>query len=1828
MRQQVIEGFRLSPQQRQLWRHRGTAGAQVVQCAATLEGADPDRWEQALREVAWRHEALRTRFECLPGMEVPIQVIGEEVALPVRRISAGSMAAAGVEEAVRSWMEQERAPFDLRSAPPVRFALASLGAGRDLLILSAHALCADPWSLENLLCDLVQACAAPGDGEAFDAEALGYVQFSEWQNELLEDRENEDEEASAFWARQTRDDGAPLSLPIERAPHRRTTAERAAAPAVRRRLEAAVLERAAEACGSSVTTLVLTCWGLLLARLADVGEISMQLYTPGRKFPELQGAIGAFGRYLPLRLRGPAGRSLKAEAARVTERLLEVERWEELFAGRAESGVESGDPADFGFDAEDRQTLFEEGSLRLTVLETEWASQPFRLRLSVSRCAGELELTLRFDPAHFDRGAVHRLADSLESLLRQAARSPETATADLDVLGEAERQQMDAWNATAIDFPDEASLSWRFAAQAERAPEAVAVVAPEGQLTFRALSKRVDRLADRLRGLGVGPEVRVALCLDRSLDLITGILGVLAAGGAYVPFDPWQPAERLAALLEDSGAPVVLCQSRSRGRVPCGAWQVVCLDGESAPLAQEPERCASPAAGPESLAYAIYTSGSTGRPKAALIENRSVANLLLALEREIYSRLDGRRPLRVTLNAPVSFDASVKQWIQLLQGRTLLVVPEEVRADGEALLLWLNQNHVDVLDCTPSQLRLLLAAGLGSEPDRFAIYPRAVLVGGEAIDPGLWAQLARDKGRLFFNVYGPTECTVDTTVCRVEPGGTPSIGGALANVRTYVVDAGWRRTPIGVPGELCIAGAGLARGYAGRPDLTAEKFVPDPFAPEPGARLYRTGDRARFCGDGRLEYLGRVVHQVTIRGYRVELGEIEGVLSRHPGVAQTVAALREDQPGRPRLVAYVTPRRRHAEKVGEGQHELPNGLRVTHQNRNETEYLYREIFESRCYARHGIFLPEDACVFDVGANIGMFTLFVQGECTRPRVYAFEPLSAIHDCLRANSQRYGLDVKLFRFGLSDRERTERFTYYPSYSMMSGQSAYAQPSAEIEVIRRFLENQTASGIAGADALLAEAGDLLANRFRMEEAEVTLRRLSNVMREQGIEHVDLLKIDVQRAELDVLLGIDDEDWPRIDQVVLEVHDGAGEATEGRVAQIRALLEPRGFRVVAEQDELLTGTDRYNVYAIRQGLETRAARACEASGLARLREAGAAELSADGLREHARRWLPDFMVPSDLVILDELPITPNGKVDRRALPAPEEVAAAGQRQVRAPRTPIEEVLVGLFAAVLGLDRVGVDESFFDLGGHSLMATQLMARVRETYRVEMPLRLLFERPTPERLAQSVATALRAGVDVRESIPPVPREGDLPLSFAQQRLWFVQQLEPDATMYNSIKALRARGELDVAALEATFTELVRRHEILRTTFLSVSGEPVQRIHPPAPVDLPVIDLEGLPEPVRLDEARRRCKSETTTPFDLAHEVIRFRLLRLSSKDHVILLGFHHILGDAWSLNVIEREVRTLYEGFREGRPAGLPDLPVQYADFAWWQRQWLQGEVLDAHLAYWKKQLAGVPLVLDPAAHEPRPRGVARRQAESLVALGPEITEKIKALGLQQGTTLYMTLLSAFSVLMSRFAQQDDLVLGTSFAGRERVETEGLIGCFVNVLPMRANLTDRPTFLELLGRMREVTLGAYAHQNLPFERLVEELTDERRLGRNPVVQVFFGIQNALDVKLGLPGLEMEPFEEGYEEVRVDLSVWMWESGDALKGVWSYDTSLFLPQTIERMQKGFENLLASLLADPEARVHDLELRTEAEKEELQQQAKALKQSNLERFRKAKARPAAV
>jgi acyl carrier protein len=667
---------------------------------------------------------------------------------------------------------------------------------------------------------------------------------------------------------------------------------------------------------------------------------------------------------------------------------------------------------------------------------------------------------------------------------------------------------------------------------------------------------------------------------------------------------------------------------------------------------------------------------------------------------------------------------------------------------------------------------------------------------------------------------------------------------------------------------------------------------------------------------------------------------------------------------------------------------------------------------------------------------------------------------------------------------------------------------------------------------------------------------------------------------------LKVVQEDWPEVKQLVVETHD-----INGQIKEVTKLLAAHGFKVTVEQDPILKDTEIYNVYAVHpsQAKEELKAQQTFTQSL------------AERLRIYLAERLPEYMVPAHWMVLDELPLTASGKVDRAALPAPEKTAPIS-KQSAPPRTVTEEIVAGIWSEVLEIKQVGIQDNFFDLGGHSLLATQVISRAREAFGVDLQLRSLFEGPTVSSLSRSIEQ-LRLTEKQLIAPPIVPRgEVDqIPLSFAQQRLWFLDQLEPNNPFYNVPAGVRLNGELNIEALERTLSEVVRRHEVLRTSFINVAGEPRQVIGAATKIRLPVCDLSDLPATEREQEAARLAAAESREPFNLSYGPLpRARLLRLAADEHVLLVTMHHIVSDGWSMGVLVREVSALYEAYCAGAESPLPELAIQYADFAVWQRQWLSGTVLEAQLSYWREQLRGLS-TLELPTDRVRPAVQSYMGATAGFALDQEDTAALRELSRREGATMFMVLLAAFQVLLSRYSGQSDIVVGTDVANRNQAETEGLIGFFVNELVLRTELSGASSFVELLQRVREVCLKAYEHQDVPFEKLVEE-QPERDLSRTPLFQVKLVFQNASARTLHMQSLSVSSFGSESQSAKYDLLLALEESDSAVSGALQYSTDLFNQETVESMLGNFKALLASIIANPQARPSEMEILSEAEKEQ--------------------------
>ncbi|HEX7243495.1 MAG TPA: condensation domain-containing protein, partial [Longimicrobiaceae bacterium] len=1063
----------------------------------------------------------------------------------------------------------------------------------------------------------------------------------------------------------------------------------------------------------------------------------------------------------------------------------------------------------------------------------------------------------------------------------------------------------------------------------------------------------------------------------------------------------------------------------------------------------------------------------------------------------------------------------------LLSGGTVRLLARETVRDVERLVGELAE--VDAVHAVPALMREVVRrvqAGPGTLPRM-----RRVYVGGDAVPPDLIGEMRRAFPSAELRVlYGPTEATILGAASRLRAEGEYAwqvVGRPLPGAGLYVCDAGGSLLPAGVPGELWIGGAGVARGYLDRPELTAEKFVPDALGGEPGARLYRTGDRVRRRADGELEFLGRTDAQVKVRGFRIEPGEIEAALLAHAAVREAAVVVREDAPGQRRLVAYVAPGAESGVELwpSVGEYFVYDELiyrGLTHDELRNARYL-------RALER----VAPGKVVLDVGTGMDAILARLAVQAGARHVYAVEILE--------------------RSFLAARERIRELGLEDRVTVLHGDARTVELPEPADVCVSEIVEAIAGGegaaviLDGVRRLLAPGAVMIPGLTRTLFAAVTLPE--EIRREPAFSptaaHYVRRIFEEVGHPFDLRLCV--RDFParnRLSSVGVfeELDFGAGGAAAAEYRREEELVVERAgrldglllwLRMELEEDEVLDimeeETAWFPVYfpLFDPGVEVRPGDRLRVECRAELPEGGVApdysargvlaraggeevpfafesvhhapcyraspfyrRLFADGevpvradlagsLRAHLSARLPEHMVPGAFVVLDRLPLSANGKVDRRALPAPEREAAA---VYVAPRTATEEVLSGIWAEVLGTARVGVEDGFFDLGGHSLLATQVVSRARQAFGAEVPLRALFEAPTVAALAERIEILRGSGAAVAPPVERVPREGPLPLSFAQQRLWVVDRLEPGSAAYNMPYALRLRGGLDAAALRAALDALVRRHEALRTVFAGSDGGPVQVIGPPAPVPLQVVDLRDAPDALR--EAGRLAAEEALRPFDLERgPLLRSTLLRLDEEDHVLCFTLHHVVSDGWSIEVLVREVSALYAG------EPLPELPVQYADYAVWQRGWLSGGTLEAQLGYWREQLAGAPPLLEIPVDHPRAQGQSPRAAGHRFVLPPALSQGLRELARREGATLFMTVLAGWQALLGRYAGQEDVVVGSPVAGRNRREVEGLIGFFVNLLVLRVDLSGDPAWAELLGRVRETALGAYDHQELPFERL-------------------------------------------------------------------------------------------------------------------------------------------
>ncbi|MEU3422355.1 amino acid adenylation domain-containing protein [Streptomyces murinus] len=1912
-RQPLPDPVPLSFAQRRLWflhKMEGPSATYNIPLVLRLTGElDPEALRAAVDDVVARHDSLRTVFpetEGTPRQHVLDSVTAE---LPATEITETELPAA--------LTSASRHLFDLSIEPPLHVELLRLAPDRHVLLLVLHHIAGDGWSLGPLASDLARAYTARVRGEVpgWPDLAVQYADYTLWQNELLGDQDDPESLFATqidYWTRVLAGLPDQLTLPADRPrpavmSYRGDYVTVGIDPVLHQRLT-----DLARSTGASLFMVLQAGLAALLTRLGAGRDIPLGSPIAGRTDHRLDDLIGFFVNTLVLRTDTSGSPTLSELIARVRETSLAAYAHQDV---PFEYLVEHLNPTR----TLAHHPLFQvmlalqnapEAAFQLPGLHIEVApgrthTAKFDLFFSLAERRGAhgepegITGAVEYSSDIYDAPTVQALFDRWVRLLDAATTHPDQPLDDIDLLTFEEHQQvLGAWLDTEAEI-GEGLLPTRFAEQARTTPDAVALIVGDTTLTYTELNNRANRLAHALLRRGAGPDTVIALALPRSADLVVALLAVLKSGAAYLPLDPDHPSGRLAHVLADAAPALLLTSVATDARLPVGDGSPRRLTVDStdtqALLADCPDTDpgdtdrAAPLRAADA-AYVIYTSGSTGRPKGVVVPHAALLNFLQAMRQRVPLRPD-ERLLAVTT---VAFDiAALELYHPLLSGAAIVLAPKESVPQPSAVLDLIARHGVTVVQGTPSLWQMLVA----HEPE--ALRGLRMLVGGEALPVAL-ADSLRTLTDDLTNLYGPTETTIWSTAADLTgTTGAPPIGRPIINTRVYVLDEGLRLVAPGVVGELYIAGTGVARGYLGRPSLTAERFVADPYAPEPGARMYRTGDLVRQNQRGELEFIGRADHQVKIRGFRIEPGEIEAVLTDHPDIAQAAVVVRVEEPGDARLTAYVvadTSAHAYDEEVERSQlSEWQDLYDTVYATAPGTEFGANFASWNSSYDGQPIPLPEmlewrDATVdriralrprrvLEIGVGTGLLLAGLAPECEEYRGTDFSPtvikeLQRHVDADPVLASRVRLHIRpahdfdgLPAGHFDTIVLNSVVQYFPSAGYLEQVIAHAVRAlapggalfiGDVRNLRLLRTFAAAVHTARAD----DPADTAAVRRAVEQSLVLEKELlvdpeyfaalaqhipdlagTDIQLKRGTAYNELTRYryDATLYKTGItphpLTEIPTHPWPRdhdpdADLTALRRHLEAERPTELRVTGVpnprlahelavqhalygdtpppadttRPAVTLEDFQDLGDELGYWTGItwNTHDSGTVDVLLVDRNRRA-EGSPVGTYAPAGtgtsgtplstwttnpAARRGTGALvtelREHSRHRLPDYMVPAFIVPLDRLPLTANGKLDRSALPAPEFTSDGSGR---AARTPQEQIVCDLFAQVLGLPRVGVDDDFFHLGGHSLLATRLIARIRAAFGVELELRSLFEGPTPA----AVAALLDTAGPGRLAVTRRQRPDAMLLSFAQRRLWFIHKMEGPSATYNIPLALRLTGELDRDGLRAALGDLVARHESLRTVFPEAEGVPCQRVLAPeaAVPRLTVTPTTETELPDLLTSAARH-------PFDLAAEPpLRADLFELSSREFVLLLVVHHIAGDGWSLGPLASDLARAYTARVRGEVPGWPDLAVQYADYTLWQNELLGDQddpesLFATQIDYWTRALADLPDQLTLPADRPRPAVMSYRGDYVTVGIDPALHQRLTDLARSTGASLFMVLQAGLAALLTRLGAGEDIPLGSPIAGRTDHRLDDLIGFFVNTLVLRTDTSGSPTLSELIARVRETSLAAYAHQDVPFEYLVEHLNPTRTLAHHPLFQVMLALQNAPEAAFQLPGLHIEVAPGRTHTAKFDLFFSLAERRGAhgepegIAGAVEYSSDIYDAPTVQALFDRWVRLLDAATAHPD------------------------------------------
>jgi len=1848
----------LSRQQQGLWmvdrlsQHRSGYN---LSTALLLEGdLHHDALRKALQHLVDRHETLRTIIHGdTPGPTQ--QTILSEWSLTLHTESLSQASPDRI--AALSDAEAHR-PFDLRQSPGVRARLLVLAERRHIVILTVHHIFCDGWSMSLLAHELSVLYQAERLGAQPRLPRVGtrYLDYAvAQQGRLTPDRLHRSIEYWRTKLAEVPELCLPLDKPRpdtellsigERVDFHLPVGDVAALRALTSSVQAPI--------NAGLMTAIL----IVLARQCDQLDVVIGAATANRDGPSLSNTVGFFVNMLPIRCHFEPDHSFETCVRHVKDTLLEALGHQdlpfEILVDELNPPRKPHQNPIFQFSyvyLNQPSGSLDMNALKISKFSDDVTSR-FDLEMFLGDAAdGSLSGNFVFKPQLFRRESISKLASAFETLVHSAVAAPKQDAFALSLLPP---DQVSALTnqVAARRFPERRCLHEVFEDCARRYPSRTALTFNGQHMSYQALERAANALAHTLVAKGVDAETFVGVRAERNLDLIVSLLAVLKAGGAYVPLDPEYPRDRVLAMIEDCHPRLVLTETQFLADLSTSSAEVVLIDGVSMPARDQDVSPPTVQVSAVNAAYMIYTSGSTGTPKGVIVEHRNVTRLLHATQDWFqFSRHDVW-----TLFHSYAFDFSVWElWGALFHGARLVIVPYMVSRSQDAFFDLLCQEQVTVLNQTPSAFRALIQHSASLDRDE-EICLTQVILGGEALDVqmlGPWFDRFGDQRPRVINMYGITETTVHVTYhpvsyadLRQQTGS--NIGVPIPDLTLHVLDAALQPCAHNVKGELYVGGAGVARGYHNRPELDRERFIQSPFRPT--ERLYRTGDLARRRCGGALEYLGRADHQVKVRGFRIELGEVEGRLHLHPAVrhAAVVASEPDSEDEGVQLLAYFVPDGPFLERRARDEHQeqrIVEGWELTFDdNYAQGEHTGPAAFDLSGWTNSfdGALIPDDEMrewldltlvhlralpheqVLEVGCGTGALLLNLAAEC---QDYVATDLSrtvldnlgpSLHHAGLAQRARLHCAPADAALPVTPRSRDLAILnsvaqYFPSAAYLTrvidqmvdtlrpGGVLFVGDNRNLDLIDEFHAITQLHKAEGALSRRVFSARVTQAIFNDKELLLSPRFFSQlVKRHPRISHVEIhLKRGDYENELnafryDAVLHIDAASPAHTDTTPQPLSPAPSRLmTRARVAcQWRHGREPHLSNVAALRRHL----DTVDGVPFCLADSAPAGPLHNAPALARLANDLAGEL-----RAFLAEQLPAYMLPAAIMALEDIPLTAQGKLDRSALPNPRQSRTAPAHTSGRKLSAAEATMAEIWAETLGVPILSPEDNFFELGGHSLLATRLIAKVNQTYDVETPLRTLFQSPVLSDYVEHVEHARQTAPAASTTAPPDPTDttdqGAAPsgaLSFNQERLWFIHQLDPRDDAYNIPFLLRLSGTLHLDAFKAALQHTAVQHQVFRAEISAgPSGLPQQRFVERAEIAITEVDLRASTPSERQRQIADRTRAFGAMPFDLAQPPLaRALLIRDGDDQWLFMIVIHHIVFDGWSIKLLIETIRTGYQNLLDGKPVGQGAASGDYSRFIAHQQACYQRGVVQTAIDYWQRQLDGVTPFIDAITDYPRTRTSTSTGKQVTFSLGADLSARFDTLCRTLDATPFMGLCGIWKILFAYLSRQRDICIGTASAGRSLPEFDDTIGFFVNSLAIRSRVDFEASVRDVIRNEREVCLDAFAHQEAPFEKILEQLNIERNPSLHPVFQVFFTFQNLDFGTVELAGLRIQPETLESGRIKFDLDIVAAETEHGYGFTLGYNPNLFGAEKVRQMSACFVHLIEHACLHPEASLSTL------------------------------------